>query len=811
MRTLVKELTVGLRSLRRMPGSALISVVVLALGIGLCSFMFSVVYGVYYRGLNVPDPGRVFVLMTTRAEGDQFNRPVPIQDLADWRERQSSFTGLLGTSGATVNVSDAEEPRRFQGERLSANALDVLQVYPILGRGFAQGDDAPGAPPNVLLGYAAWRDHYGLDPGVIGRPVRVNGEPAEIIGVMPEGFKFPSNDEVWIPLRDDPLETSRGAGPSVMVIGRLRDGVSRDQAELEMASIAEQLAREYPESNEGIGARLETPSRAATGGPLDVVFTALMIAVTCVLLVACANVANLLLARAAMRTKEAGVRVALGGGRLRVMAPFLAEAAVLAAAGALLGILIAHVAIGWFDGVTDPARTGRPYFIRFHLDLPILAYVGGLTVFTALAAGLAPAWQVSRTDLTSVLKDEARGSSGLHMGRLSRVLVTAEVALSCALLVGAGLMTKSILNLRTAEYAYETERLFTARVALPESDYPDAEARRPLWDAVLREVRALPGVAAAGLASQLPLAGESRGNVALDGTVYEDVDAMPSLARVVVTPGYFGALGIGVTSGRDFTDLDAEGSDLVTIVNQPMVDRYFDGRSPIGRQIREGAADSLPWLTIVGVVPDLGIGGPLIDTGDFEPAGYYVPLGQSDPPSMSIAALPRTGGALALTSDVRRAVRLADPDLPIFDIWTQADIIDRRTWFFGVFGTLFIAFGAAAMFMASVGLYGVLSFAVSRRTQEMGIRMALGAGARDVVGLVARQGATQLSIGLGIGLALAFGLTRVIGPLMYRVDPQDPLVFGGVVVMIALVGVAAGFFPARRATGVDPVEALRYE
>jgi predicted permease len=372
-------------------------------------------------------------------------------------------------------------------------------------------------------------------------------------------------------------------------------------------------------------------------------------------------------------------------------------------------------------------------------------------------------------------------------------------------------MTKSILNLETAEYAYETERLFTARVALPESDYPDAEARRRLWEAVLREVRALPGVAVAGLASQLPLAGESRRNVALDGTVYEDVDAMPSLARVVVTPGYFGALGIGVTSGRDFTDLDAEGSDLVTIVNQPMVDRYFDGRSPIGRQIREGAADSLPWLTIVGVVPDLGIGGPLIDAEDFEPAGYYVPLGQSDPPSMSIAALPRTGGALALTSDVRRAVRLADPDLPIFDIWTQADIVDRRTWFFGVFGTLFIAFGAAAMFMASVGLYGVLSFAVSRRTQEMGIRMALGADARDVVGLVARQGATQLSIGLGIGLALAFGLTRVIGLLMYRVDPQDPLVFGGVVVMIALVGVAAGFFPARRATGVDPVEALRYE
>ena len=813
MQSVLKELLVGLRSLRRMPGSALISVVVLALGIGLCSFMFSVVYGVYFRGLPIPESDRVWVLFTTDAEEDQFSRGVPIHDLVDWRERLTSFSGLLATSGGGfISVSDADGPRRFQAERLSANALDVLRVYPILGRGFLEGDDAPGAPPNVLLGYQAWRDHYGLDPGVIGRPVRVNGEPAEIIGVMPEGFEFPGNDEIWLPLRIDPLESARGEGPSVLVFGRLRDGVEKEQAEAELVGVAAALAREYPDSNEGIGARLETPSRAASGGPLALVFSAMMIAVTCVLLVACANVASLLLARAASRTKEAGIRVALGGGRLRVMAPFFSEAVVLAAAGALLGVALAYVMIGWFDGVTDPARTGRPYFIQFVIDLPILAYVAGITGFTALAAGLAPAWQMSRTDVSTVLKDEARGSSGLHMGRLTRVLVTAEVALSCALLVGAGLMTKSILNLGSADRSYDASALFTARVALVEDEYPDAEARQRFWDDLIRELRSLPSMADVALGTGLPMSGAGRRPVAIDGVAYEDEDALPDINRVVVTPGYFGAVGTGLVAGRDFVEQDDDGSGRVAIVNQPMVERYFGGRSPIGRQLREGAADSLPWLTIVGVAPDLDAGGPTNAADeDFEPAAYYVPLHQADASFMGVLARPSSGEPLALTTDVRQAVQRVDPDLPIFNVWTGTEIIDRSTWFYAVFGTVFIAFGLSALFMASVGLYGVLSFAVSRRTQEMGIRMALGAGAREVIGLVARQGATQLGIGLGIGLALAFGVTRVIGILMYDVDPQDPVVFGGVILTIVLVGMAAGFVPARKATSVDPVEALRAE
>ena len=492
MKTLFNDLRFGLRALRRMPGSALISVVVLALGIGLCSFMFSVIYGVYFRGLDVPDPSRVLVIQRTRISHGVLGGSVRLYDFADFRARQSSFIDLLGVHSGTVNLDDSEGARRYLGAFVTANTFEVLRVSPLFGRVFVEHEDAPGAPPNVVLGYAAWRDHFGRDRGAIGRAVRVNGEPAQVIGVMPEGFRFPNNHDLWIPMREDPLASARGEGRSLNVYGRLRDGVSRQRAELEMASIAAELSREYPESNEGVGIRLLTPSRATTSREMDALFGAMMVA----------------------------VRIALGGSRLRVMAPFLSEALLLAVAGAIAGILIAHVAIGWFEVVTAPARTGRPYFMRFHLDWPIIALVAGLIVLTALAAGLAPALQMSRTDVGRVLKDESRGSSGLRIGRLIRALVIAEVALSCALLVGAGLMTKSITNLSRVQYPFETDGLFTARVSLAPG-YPDPEARRRLWDDLVGELRSIRGVAAVSLTSELPLDGENRRQTAIDGVAYE--------------------------------------------------------------------------------------------------------------------------------------------------------------------------------------------------------------------------------------------------------------------------------------------------
>jgi predicted permease len=536
-----------------------------------------------------------------------------------------------------------------------------------------------------------------------------------------------------------------------------------------------------------------------------------MFAVVCVLLVACANVASLLLARASMRTKEAGLRVAMGGSRLRVMLPFFAEAFVLAAAGALLGVLIAWIGVGWFDDVTSPARTGRPSYMLFQIDTPILLFVVAIAVLTAFIAGVAPAYQMSRTDVSTILKDEARGSSGLLVGRLTRGLVVVEVALSVALLVGAGLMTKSIVNVGRTTYPFETRSVFTARVGLFPSDYPEVQDRQRFWAELSEELRALPDASAAGLSEYLPYDGRNELPIAVVGQTYVEPAERPEMNRTVVSPGLFGALGVEMVDGRDFSVGDDMDAERVAIVNQPMVDRLFGGANAVGRQLREGLADTLPPLTIVGVVPDLHMAGLQFAGEENDPAGYYVPIGQEDRQFMSVAVLTRSGNAMGLTGDVRAAVRRVDADLPIYEVFSQAEVVDRQVWFFQVFGTVFIVFGAAALFMATVGLYGVLSFAVSRRTQEMGIRMALGAASRDVVGLVARQGARQLGIGVTIGLLLAFGVTRVIGLLMYQVDPQDPTVFGAVLAVIVVVGMSAAIVPARRATGVDPVTALRAE
>jgi predicted permease len=362
------------------------------------------------------------------------------------------------------------------------------------------------------------------------------------------------------------------------------------------------------------------------------------------------------------------------------------------------------------------------------------------------------------------------------------------------------------------EYPFETERLFTARVGLFEADYPDETARHLFWTDLTRELRALPRVSAAALADVLPYGGRNTYRVSIDGVDYGDSELRPSLNRVMVTPGYFEAIGTELLAGRDFTEADDADSERVAIVNQPMVERYFDGQNPIGRRFREGVSDTLPLLTVVGVAPDLRLmGGQPETAGNYELGGYYVALAQNDASFLSIAALVREGDATAVTGDVRAAVRRLDPNLPIYNVFKETEVIDRATWFYGVFGTVFITFGLAALFMASVGLYGVLSFAVSRRTQEMGIRMALGAASADVVRLVARQGAAQLGIGLAIGLGLAFGVTRVVSFLMYQVNPRDPVVFGGVFTLILLVGIAAAVFPARRATSVNPVEALRAE
>lgn len=810
MTPLWQDLVLGLRTLRKEPLSALIASVTLALGIGLCSTVFSLNYGVFFRGLDVPEAGQLTMIDRVHPQRAVDGMSVSMHDYQDWREQQRSFAGLAAYYSGTVNLSGPEGPERFNGGFVSAELFRTLRVAPAIGTDFRDSDDDPGAALTVILGHQVWQERYRGDPGVPGRAVVVNGEPATILGVMPEGFRFPETQQLWVALRDNRSSlTARGQGNGLNVIGRYREGVTQDQAEQEMAAIASRLAQAWPESNEGITTRFQTIVERNTGPELRAVFGALMVATIFVLLIAIANVANLLMARATLRTREAAVRNALGASRLRIALPFFAETLVLAGGGALLGLGIARVGITLFDSATQDV--GKPYFMVFALDLPVLAFVAGVTLLTAVLAGLAPAVQVLRSNLSATLKDEGRGTSGVLGGRLTRVLVVAEIALSCALLVGAGLTAKSILKFNSYEYPFATDNVFTARVGLFDAEYPNPEGRRAFWDELQRRLAELPGTRAAALTTTLPLGG-SPTEIGLEGETYTEESTYPrAVSGFAVTPGFFETFGSQVLEGRDFNATDVAGSLPVAIVNQAFVQRFFPGEGALGRRFAQpdGRGGLGPWMTIVGVVPDLRMEG--IDPDRPDPWGFYVPMAQQDPRFASIAVQVAGGDPLAIAPAVREAVRTLNPNLPIYNVESMAQVARDAGWFFAAFGGLFIAFGAAALFMATVGLYGVLAFSVSRRLREMGIRMALGAAPRQVIRLVMGQGARQLGVGLAIGLLMAFGLTRVIGLLMFDISPQDPPVFTGVSALIVLVGMAASFLPARMATRAEPTEALRAE
>lgn len=802
------DILLGIRGLRRQPVSALITSFTLALGLGLCTTVWSLLYGVFFRTHPVPEPDRLLLVFRTNPTQQIQWSSVPVHDYYDWQSQQTSFEQLARFYSGTVNLAGSEGPERYDGGFVSANLFDVLRIRPALGSTFRPGDSDAGAPLTIVLGYQTWATRYRSDPQIVGKTAIVNGEAATILGVMQKGFRFPEDQDIWVALRDNRSRvTERGRGESSRVFGRLKPGISRDQAELEFAAIAKRLETEYPKSNAGFTTRFRTFTDDNTGPELRAVFGGMQVATIFVLLIAIANVANLLMARATLRTREAAVRTAIGASRLRVVAPFFAETAVLALVGAIFGIAIAYVGVTLFDGAT--ANVGKPYYMLFRIDLPVVGFLLGITLLTTLIAGLAPAFYVLKTDVNATLKDEARGS-GVLGGRFTRGLVAAEIALSCALLIGAGLMVRSIVKLRQYQYPFQTERIFTARVGLFDSEYPDSASRRRFFSSLEERLRAMPGAREVTLATDLPING-GRYPIGFPGKTYATSSDYPEALSASVTPAFFATFGVASVAGRLFTEADRSNSQPVALVNQSFVKRFLEGKDPVGQRfaIRERRDSLGAWLTIVGVVPDLRMEG--FDTDDRDPSGFYLPMAQDDPRFVSIAVASIGPDPLSLTGAVRQAVATLNPNQPIYQIDSMKGVIRQASWYYYVFGSLFIVFGAAALFMATVGLYGVLAFSVSRRTRELGIRMALGANAGDVIRLVLRQGGKQLVIGLVAGLVIAFGLTRVIGILMFEVTPQDPPVFTLVVLLIAAVGLLASFLPARRATGVQPVVALRTE
>ncbi|MEQ1856281.1 MAG: ADOP family duplicated permease [Longimicrobiales bacterium] len=793
----------GARMLRKAPGATLTVLVALSFGIGLPTLMFSLVMGAIVPTLPFPNGDRIVRISRV---GDA---PVTTADFEYLSTRQRSFDGLGAVSSTQVTLGlEGQGAESLSGALIDPALLNLLSVNPARGRAFTAADASADAPAVVLLGHDVWQDRLAGDPDVLGRIVRVNGRETEVVGVMPEGFGFPFDDQIWLPLRVDPLRyvlarSGEQDGSIAFLVGRLREGVSRTAASEDLSALLAQVDLER-------GLALSTSSRAQVVAYTNIFssegqrfgIAGMMLGVALlVLLVACANVTNVLLARTVARSREVAIRTAMGASRPRIALQFLSEAALLALLGGAGGALLATIGTSLInDGIGS--APGAPFWIDFRVDLPVLVFVALMSGLTAVAAGLIPALQASRTDPHDLMRDGARGSSGFRMGRVMRRFVTVELALSFVLLVGAGLFIRSAANMDRTEFAFDPEQVYEARMQVSET-HPTPEARAAFLVEAREALAAIPETQNVALASDVP----GIGSAALVTVEVEDAAAgseSPRARRVAVTPGYFDLFRASMLAGRDFTDADRLGAPPVALVNEPFQRIHFPGGA-VGRRVRVTAGTDAPteWHTVVGVVPGLMVGGIEREVE----GAVYVPIGQLVPPGVVVLARPRTEFA-TLPGPVRQALSRLDPDVPLmFARSLRASIDAANAQFFWV-SVLFLTAGGIALFLAALGLYGVMAFWVAQRTREIGVRMALGGERRRVVGLVLRQGMTQTGWGLIAGLALAIPVARAFGSVLFGVAWYDPIVFGSILAILTVAAWLGCWIPARRATRIDPLEAL---
>jgi putative ABC transport system permease protein len=794
----------GARMLRKAPGPTLTVLVALALGIGLPTLMFSLIRGALLPTLPFENGERIVRL--SRA-GDS---PVTAADVELWSARQRSFDGMAPVATGSVALGiEGRGTEPLSGASIDPAVLPLLSVEPLLGRAFTAADAEPGAPAVVLVGYQVWRDRFDSDPSTVGRAVRVNGRVAEVVGVMPERFGFPFDEQIWSPMRVDPLRevlgrSSEQAGTLAFLVGRLREGVSAREAADELTRLSTESAAEAgipPEEVERVLVVAYTNIFSSEGQRAGI--GALMLgAALMVLLVACANVTNVLLARTAVRAREVAIRGAMGASRGRIAGQFLSEVALLTTFGAAGGVAIALIGTRAIQNLME-ASAGAPFWIEFRVDVPVLAFVLVIAGMAALAAGLGPALQASRSNPHDVLKDGARGASGFHLGKVMRRLVGVEMALSFVLLVAAGLFIRSAVNYDRMEFAFEPEEVYQARIRMPES-YGTADARALYITELEEALAALPEAEAAALGSDLPGIGSAvAGVLEIDGRPVADAER-PRARSIVVTPGYFDLFRAPVLSGRSFDESDRAGELPVAIVNTAFERRHFPAGA-LDQRIRLDvrAEEPTEWLTIVGVAPDLMAGGVGRETEE----AVYLPVAQSVPQSIVLLVRPSADFA-TLPSAVRDAVTGLDQDVPLFDVRRLREAIDAANSQYRWLSALFLLAGGIALFLAAIGLYGVMAFWVAQRTREIGVRMALGGQRARIVGLVLRQGMVQTGLGLVAGVALAIPVARVLGAALFEVSPYDPVVFGSILVVLVAAAALGCWLPARRATAIDPLEAL---
>ena len=793
-----------------------VAVLALALGIGLNATVFTLVNAVLIRGLPFKDSGSLYMLGPQRQDGGRAG--VSALDLADWQSQAKTFVGLAGFSNNGVNISDdTSAPQQARSAQLTANTFALLDQPALLGRDFTPGDDRAGGESIAIIGYTLWKTRYSSDPSVLGRSLRIDGKPHTIIGVMPEGMQFPSSTEVWTPLVPSKADAASRSARFIQVFGRLKRDATRAQARAEMNGIAARLAAAYPDTNKEYNrVDVQTFNERFNGGPIRIVFPSMMGAVGFVLLIACANVANLLLARSTHRSREIAVRIALGATRWRVIRQLLVESVLLGFMGGGLGLLLALVGVRLFDNAV--ADSGKPYWIVFSMDYVVFGYLTLICVVTGVLFGLAPALQISKTNVNEILKEGGRGNAGGRRARwLTGTMVVLELALTLVLLVGAGLMVRSFLKLYRMDIGIKTENLMAMQMRLPDQKYPTPEARRAFYERLAPRLAALPGADSVALTTSVPPFGSGRRGFEIEGRpALKDGEKAPEVGMVAISPQFFDTVGVQLRRGRTFNDTDgAPGSETV-IINEKAASQYFAGEDPIGRRIKFTTAAAVAgqpappvqmWRTIVGVSPSIRHSQPQ----DAEPpAVVYRPYRQDPPTGVSLLVRSRLDAG-AIMNAVRREVQAVDPDQPVFTIQTMAQMIAQQTWPYRVFGSLFAIFAVIALVMSAVGLYAVMAYSVTQRTTEIGVRMALGAEGSQVSWLILKRGLWQLGLGLGLGLAGAFGVSRVLGTLLVQVTPTDPLTFAAITGILAAVAIAACVIPARRATRVDPLVALRAE
>jgi putative ABC transport system permease protein len=814
METLLQDLRYGARTLMKNPGFTLTAVITLALGIGATTVIFSAINSVLLRALPYEDPDKLMMVWATRESGSQI--PVSPANMADWRKQNKVFEDIGGYSPQSYNLIGSGEPERLQGALVSYGLLTALRIKPIHGRIFSEDEDKIGASRVVIIGEKLWRRRFNADPQLVGRTVTLNGNNHTVIGILPTSLDLlriaaPTGSalddtELWTPLGAEAGLTSDRAYNILRVIARLKTNISVQQAQAEMGMIASQLETQYPEANRGRGIRI-MPLYQEVIGRTSVALWILFGAVTFVMLIACANVANLMLIRGFRRHKEIAIRAALGAGTGRLIKQLLTESLILSLVGGSLGLLFASFGVRLVSSAS-PRSIIR--LDQINLDTKALVFTFGASLLTGLIFGLMPAFQMTRVNMNESLKEGGRSNSDTRQ-HVRSLIVSFEVALALVLLIGAGLVVRSILGVLSVDPGFRTENILTMRVLLSQANYPDGQRRLNFFNEVTQRVRALPGVQSVGLINNLPLSGTGMSSgFIIEGRPAPTAEADYITGYRVIRPTYFDTMGIRLKKGRQFTERDNQNSPKVAIISEAMAQRFWQGEDPIGKRMAMGRdqaqGQEIIWREVVGVVGNVRHWGLMEDA----PPDTYVSDLQNPSPSMFLV-VSSSSNQPDLVSAIRKEILSIDKDQPVYSVRTIDELLLRSISQLRFYMTLLTIFAGIALVMAAVGIYGVLAYSVNQRKGEMGVRLALGAQRNDIIKMVLAQGMKLVLIGVVAGIAIAIPLTSLMSSLFYEVHSIDPLTYVGVSLFLAFIALISCYLPARSATRVDPAITLRGE